>query len=107
MRHCWTAQGRLRSPPSAPDIESIQRTVSDFYRIGPADLKLTKRTQRVPFCRQVATYLCRKMTGSSLPTIGEHFARHHSTVIHASVSSIGESHTIQVSAFRLRSSSES
>jgi chromosomal replication initiator protein len=28
-------------------------------------------------------YLCRKMTESSFPTIGEHFSRDHSTVIHA------------------------
>jgi chromosomal replication initiator protein len=27
--------------------------------------------------------LCRKMTTSSFPTIGEHFSRDHSTVIHA------------------------
>jgi chromosomal replication initiator protein len=28
-------------------------------------------------------YLCRKMTDSSFPTIGDHFGRDHSTVIHA------------------------
>ncbi len=28
-------------------------------------------------------YLCRKLTDNSFPTIGEHFGRDHSTVIHA------------------------
>jgi chromosomal replication initiator protein len=28
-------------------------------------------------------YLCRKLTDNSFPTIGEHFERDHSTVIHA------------------------
>jgi chromosomal replication initiator protein len=31
----------------------------------------------------VAMYLCRKITDSSFPTIGESFSRDHSTVIHA------------------------
>jgi chromosomal replication initiator protein len=28
-------------------------------------------------------YLCRKITSNSFPSIGEHFGRDHSTVIHA------------------------
>jgi chromosomal replication initiator protein len=66
-----------------PHIEGIQRTVSESFHIRLADLKSKKRTQHVAFCRQVAMYLCRKMTDSSFPTIGEHFDRDHSTVIHA------------------------
>jgi chromosomal replication initiator protein len=61
----------------------IQRTVSESFHIRLADLKSKKRTQHVAFCRQVAMYLCRKMTDSSFPTIREHFGRDHSTVIHA------------------------
>src|SRR5437762_1681566 len=54
------------------------------FRIGRlAELKSKKRTQRVAFCRQVAMYLCRKITSNSFPNIGEHFGRDHSTVIHA------------------------
>jgi chromosomal replication initiator protein len=66
-----------------PHIEGIQRMVSESFHICLADLKSKKRTQHVAFCRQVAMYLCRKMTDSSFPTIGEHFGRDHSTVIHA------------------------
>ena len=67
----------------ASNIEAIQRVVSDCFHIRLADLKSKRRTQRVAFCRQVAMYLCRKITGNSFPSIGEHFGRDHSTVIHA------------------------
>ena len=73
----------IRSHESKPDIEAIQRTVADFFHIRLTDLKSKKRTQHIAFCRQVAMYLCRKITESSFPTIGEHFSRDHSTVIHA------------------------
>jgi chromosomal replication initiator protein len=73
----------IRSTEVKPDIDTIQRTVADFFHIRLADLKSKKRTQHIAFCRQVAMYLCRKMTDSSFPTIGENFGRDHSTVIHA------------------------
>ncbi len=73
----------IRAHDLKPDIEIIQKIVSDFFHIRLADLKSKKRTQHIAFCRQVAMYLCRKMTDSSFPTIGEHFGRDHSTVIHA------------------------
>ncbi|HXZ87443.1 MAG TPA: chromosomal replication initiator protein DnaA [Candidatus Binataceae bacterium] len=73
----------IRTHELKPDIEVIQKIVSDFFHIRLADLKSKKRTQHIAFCRQVAMYLCRKMTDSSFPTIGEHFGRDHSTVIHA------------------------
>ncbi|HVN91462.1 MAG TPA: chromosomal replication initiator protein DnaA [Candidatus Binataceae bacterium] len=73
----------IRTHESKPDIEAIQKTVSDYFHIRLVDLKSKKRTQHIAFCRQVAMYLCRKMTESSFPTIGEHFSRDHSTVIHA------------------------
>ncbi len=66
-----------------PDIETIQKTVSDHFHIRLIDLKSKKRTQHIAFCRQVAMYLCRRLTDSSFPRIGEQFCRDHSTVIHA------------------------
>jgi len=69
----------IRTYESTPDIEAIQRVVSDCFHIRLADLKSKKRTQRVAFCRQVAMYLCRKITSNSFPSIGEHFGRDHST----------------------------
>ena len=73
----------IRPYESKPDIEAIQRVVSDSFDIRLADLKSKRRTQRIAFCRQVAMYLCRKLTNNSFPSIGEHFGRDHSTVIHA------------------------
>jgi chromosomal replication initiator protein len=73
----------IRTHESKPDIEVIQKTVSDYFHIRLTDLKSKKRTQHIAFCRQVAMYLCRKLTECSFPTIGEHFGRDHSTVIHA------------------------
>jgi chromosomal replication initiator protein len=76
-------QDLIRNNDSKPDVESIQKTVADFFHIRLVDLKSKKRTQHIAFCRQVAMYLCRKLTDSSFPTIGDHFGRDHSTVIHA------------------------
>ncbi|MGO9058239.1 MAG: chromosomal replication initiator protein DnaA, partial [Candidatus Binataceae bacterium] len=55
------------------DIDLIQKRVSEFFHIRLADLKSKKRTQHIAFCRQVAMYLCRKLTDSSFPTIGDRF----------------------------------
>ncbi len=73
----------IRKQEQKPDVEAIQRTVSDSFHVRLADLKSKKRTQHIAFCRQVAMYLCRKLTDSSFPCIGEAFGRDHSTVIHA------------------------
>src|SRR5713226_6614087 len=63
----------IRTHDLKPDIEMIQKTVSDFFHIRLAELKSKKRTQHIAFCRQVAMYLCRKLTESSLPAIGDAF----------------------------------
>ncbi len=73
----------IRNQEIKLDIEAIQRAVSDFFHIRLVDLKSKKRTQHIAFCRQVAMYLCRKLTDSSFPAIGDRFSRDHSTVIHA------------------------
>lgn len=71
----------LKSPVS---IDQIQQTVSDFFNL-PADLLRAKtRKQEIVTARQVAMYLAKELTNSSLKTIGLHFGgRDHSTVIHA------------------------
>ncbi len=73
----------IRNEEVKLDIDTIQKMVSDSFHVRLADLKSKKRTQHIAFCRQVAMYLCRKMTDNSFPSIGEHFGRDHSTVIHA------------------------
>ncbi|MBF6568475.1 MAG: chromosomal replication initiator protein DnaA [Candidatus Binataceae bacterium] len=73
----------IRDHDVKPDIDAIQKTVADFFHIRLVDLKSKKRTQHIAFCRQVAMFLCRKLTDSSFPAIGDSFGRDHSTVIHA------------------------
>jgi chromosomal replication initiator protein len=65
-------------------VETIQRVVADFYNLKIADLKATNKSRVVAFPRQVAMYLCKKMTTASFPDIGKKFGgKHHSTVIHS------------------------
>ncbi len=65
-------------------IEQIQKTVCEYFDI-PVDLLRAKtRKQEVVMARQIAMYIAKDMTSSSLKTIGMHFGgRDHSTVIHA------------------------
>ncbi|NPC94893.1 chromosomal replication initiator protein DnaA [Bacillus sp. WMMC1349] len=72
------------SKPKVITIKDIQRIVGQQYNIKLEDFKAKKRTKSVAFPRQIAMYLSREMTDSSLPKIGEEFGgRDHTTVIHA------------------------
>ena len=65
-------------------IELIQDVVSSYFNLRIEDFKSQRRTRNVAFPRQIAMYLCRKLTDMSLPKIGEEFGgRDHTTVIHA------------------------
>ncbi|MFY4776219.1 chromosomal replication initiator protein DnaA [Metabacillus sp. RGM 3146] len=72
------------SKPRIVTIQDIQKTVGQHYQIRLEDFKAKKRTKSVAFPRQIAMYLSRELTDSSLPKIGEEFGgRDHTTVIHA------------------------
>ena len=75
----------LKTPAHQPvTIEGIMGTVADYYSIKVSELKSKRRTRNITFPRQIAMYLARDLTESSLPEIGEAFGgRDHSTVIHA------------------------
>jgi chromosomal replication initiator protein len=65
-------------------IESIQKKTSEFFHIDIEMMKAKKKTSDVALARQVAMYLSRSLTSSSLKVIGAAFGgRDHSTVIHA------------------------
>lgn len=77
-------RGHLESTASAPPtIEAIQKTVAQYYDVRLSDMTSQRRMQSVVVPRQVAMYLCRMLTGQSLPVIGEAFGRNHATVLHA------------------------
>src|SRR5207249_3196720 len=65
-------------------IERIQEIISDRFSLSLEELCGDKRSQNIVYPRQVAMYLSRELTDSSLPKIGKQFGgRDHTTVIHA------------------------
>jgi chromosomal replication initiator protein len=74
----------IRSKSRPVTIEQIQKEVASYFKISEEMLKSKKKTQEIVNARQVAMYLCRSLTSSSLKLIGVNFGnRDHSTVIHA------------------------
>ncbi|MBW4706914.1 chromosomal replication initiator protein DnaA [Roseobacter sp. YSTF-M11] len=73
----------LRASERKITVEEIQRKVSDHYNIRLSDMIGPKRLRSYARPRQVAMYLCKKMTSRSLPEIGRRFGgRDHTTVMH-------------------------
>jgi len=74
-------------PPPGPrriTIESIQKEVCKFYGLELSEMLSKKRNKNVVVPRQVAMFLCRKLTDASLPLIGDQFGgRDHTTVMHS------------------------
>ena len=67
----------------------ILKAVASHYGLRVSDMKAKSNAKPVAFPRQVAMYLCRKLTDLSYPDIGRLFNdKHHSTVMH-SVEKIG------------------
>jgi chromosomal replication initiator protein len=65
-------------------VERIQETVIERFGMSMQELVGDRRSQAIVYPRQVAMYLCRELTDSSLPKIGKKFGgRDHTTVIHA------------------------
>jgi len=65
-------------------IEVIQKKVAEHFDLRVADMTSKRRPENIAFPRQIAMFLSRLMTGSSLTMIGEAFGgRDHGTVLHA------------------------
>lgn len=65
-------------------IESITKSVSNFFKIPLGDVRGKAKTKEVVIARQVAMYLVNKMLRPTLKDNGRYFSdRDHSTVIHA------------------------
>jgi chromosomal replication initiator protein len=75
---------QLRAHDRRMNIDDIQRKVAEHFNIRLADMASPRRSRAVARPRQVAMYLCKKLTQRSLPEIGRKFGgRDHTTVIHA------------------------
>ncbi len=65
-------------------IDQITKAVCEFLKVEENKVREKNRRKEVVFARQVAMYLSKEITKSSLKTIGLHFGgRDHSTVIHS------------------------
>ena len=65
-------------------LDKIIDTVAWVYSISRGELLSRDRSRRVAWPRHVAAYLCRKLTNSSLPEIGEVLGgRNHTSVLRA------------------------
>jgi chromosomal replication initiator protein len=65
-------------------IELIQKRVAEHFDIRLADMTSKRRPESIAFPRQIAMFLARQMTDTSLTAIGEAFGgRDHGTVLHA------------------------
>ena len=66
------------------DASRIMTLAARAYNVSETDLIGPSRKQPLARSRQIAMYLCRELTGLSLPKIGARFGgRDHTTVIHA------------------------
>jgi chromosomal replication initiator protein len=66
------------------NVERIQALVADYYNVTLDDMKGKRRDKHIVFPRQVAMYLVREETPSSLPAIGKAFGgRDHTTALHS------------------------
>ena len=83
------AQDAMRNVSQASDnnavsIPMVQKVVADHYKITVEDLKARSNMRNVLMPRQIAMYLCKKLTSKSYPEIARQFGgKHHTTVIHS------------------------
>jgi len=69
---------------TAISIAMIQKAVADHFKLTIDDLRARSNMRHVLVPRQVAMYLCKKLTNKSYPAIARQFGgKHHTTVIHS------------------------
>jgi chromosomal replication initiation ATPase DnaA len=74
----------LTEMPKTVPIDRIKEVVAEYFDVPLEELSSERRERRIAGPRQVAMYLARELSGSSLPTIGRAFgARHHTTALRA------------------------
>ena len=74
----------IHDEEKALTVDYVQKVVCEYFGLKVQDIKAKKRTRDIAFPRQVAMYLSKMLTDSSLSEIGKNFGgKDHSTVIHA------------------------
>ncbi len=65
-------------------MERIARAVAAHYKLTLEEIKSKNNSRAIAFPRQVAMYLCKRLTKHSYPEIGKEFGgKHHTTVMHS------------------------
>lgn len=66
------------------NIDYIQNVVAKYYNLSQNDFKIKRRSGDIAYPRQIAMYLCKQLTTSTLVEIGKQFGgRDHTTVLYA------------------------
>jgi chromosomal replication initiator protein len=64
-------------------VDLIQEIVGRYYRVDIEQMKSRSKRRGIYLPRQVAMYLCRRMTNESLEAIGKAFNKKHASVIYS------------------------
>jgi len=68
----------------AVSVPRIQKVVADYYKLTVDNLRVRSNARHVLVPRQIAMYLCKRLTKASYPDIARQFGgKHHTTVIHS------------------------
>jgi len=74
----------IKEKDATTSIDTIQKLVASYFNLQQKDLRSKRRLKQLVIPRQIAMYIAKKLTTSSLIEIGEKFGgKDHSTVIHS------------------------
>ncbi len=77
-------RGLIEASAAIVTVEKIQKIICHRFKIKPSQIKSKNNSPKIAFPRQIAMYLAKELTKSSLPEIGKKFGgKHHTTVIHS------------------------
>ena len=75
---------RRRASRRPVTMERIARAVASHYNMSVEEMKSKNNSRAIAMPRQVAMYLCKRLTRHSFPEIGREFGgKHHTTVMHS------------------------
>ncbi|NJM52298.1 MAG: chromosomal replication initiator protein DnaA [Blastocatellia bacterium] len=70
--------------PEGITMDRIAKMVASHYKLTVEELKSKNNSRQIAVPRQVAMYLCKRLTKHSFPEIGRDFGgKHHTTVMHS------------------------
>ena len=77
-------RGLVKDESAGISPDSIVNAVAEFFTLKPAQLRAKTNVKTIAVPRQIAMYMCKKLTSQSLPQIGKDFGgKHHTTVLHS------------------------